>query len=140
MLSFVHVVERRGERSLRDADHLRADSDASFVERLDGDLVSLAGFAEDVFLRHTAVFENQLTGRRRANAGLVFLLADAEAGEVALDEERGDAFVAGVRIRVREHDEHACLGRVRDPQFLSVEHPVIALVFRARRQREGVRP
>jgi hypothetical protein len=32
--------------SLREAEHLRADADAAFVEGLDGDLVALAGLAE----------------------------------------------------------------------------------------------
>ena len=82
------------ERALREADHLRADADAAFVERLDGDLVALADLAEDVRRRHAALLEQQLAGAARADAELVFLLADREPGEAALDEERGDAAVA----------------------------------------------
>ena len=43
---------RRGR--LGHAHHLRADADAPFVERLDGDLVALARVAEDVVLRDAA--------------------------------------------------------------------------------------
>ena len=51
LLALLHVCERGVERALRDADHLRADADASFVQRLDGDLVALADGAEHVFRR-----------------------------------------------------------------------------------------
>ena len=87
------------ERALRQADHLRADADASLVQRFDRDLVALADLAEHVRARHAAVLEQQLAGAARADAELVFLLADAEPGAAALDEERGDAAIAGVGIR-----------------------------------------
>ena len=64
------------ERALREADHLRADADAPFVQRLDRDLVALADLAEHVRARHAAVVEQQLAGAARADAELVFLLAD----------------------------------------------------------------
>ena len=97
------------ERALREADHLRADADAAFVQRLDRDLVALADLAEHVRARHAAVFEDQLAGAARADAELVFLLADREPGEPALDDERRDAAVAGGRIDRREDDEEVGL-------------------------------
>jgi hypothetical protein len=81
------------------ADHLRADADAPFVQRLDGDLVALADLAEHVGARHAAILEQQLARAAGADAELVFLLADGEAGKAALDEKRGDAAIAGVGIR-----------------------------------------
>ena len=93
------------ERALREADHLRADADAPLVQRLDRDLVALADLAEHVRARHAAVLEQQLAGAARADAELVFLLADREARRAALDEERGDAAIAGRRIDRREDDE-----------------------------------
>ena len=98
-LPLFRVGDRRVERAAREADHLRADADASFVERLDRDLVALADLAEDVRRRHPAVLEDQLAGAAGADAELVFLLADGEPGDAALDEERSDAAVAGVRDR-----------------------------------------
>src|SRR3712207_8826587 len=58
--------------------------------------------AEDVLLRHLDAVEDQLRRARRADAELVLLLADAEAGEVALDDEGCDPLVAGAR-RSEEH-------------------------------------
>ena len=62
LLPFLCVPYGMFERAGRQAEHLRADADASFVECLDRDLVTLAGFAEHVFLRHFAVFEDQFHG------------------------------------------------------------------------------
>src|SRR5439155_22094243 len=95
--------------------------------------------AEAVLLRHAAVLEDKLARRGGADAELVLLLADREAGEVALDQERGDSLVAGVGVRVGKDDEEAGLVRVRDPQLLAVEDPVIALVLGAAGQAERIR-
>ena len=119
-------------------DHLRADADAAFVQRLDGDLVSLADFAQHILLRHAAVFENQLAGGRGADAQLVFLLADGESGEIFLDHEGGDAFVSGRGIDGGEEDEDAGFLAVGDPELAAVENVVAALEFRAGLQRECV--
>ena len=109
------------------ADHLRADADAAFVQRLDRDLVALAGFAEHVLFGNTAIFENQFAGGRSADAELVFLLADGESGEVFLDEERRDALVARRGIDRGEENEEAGLLAVGDPQLAAVEDVVAAL-------------
>ena len=95
------------ERALRQTDHLRADTDAPFVERLDRDLVALADFANHVRLGNLAIVENQLAGGRRANPELVFFLPDLKSGEFALDQERRDAFVAGFGIHIGEKQEQA---------------------------------
>ena len=75
------------ERAARQADHLRANGDAALVQRLDGDLVAFAHLAQHVFLRHAAVVQDQFAGGGSAETQLVFLLADLEAGEIALDQE-----------------------------------------------------
>ena len=62
------------------------------------DLVALADLAEHVRARHAAILEEQLARAAGADAQLVFLLADREPGEAALDQKRGDAAVAGVGI------------------------------------------
>ena len=127
------------QRATGDADHLGADADPSFVQRLDGDLVALACLPQDVFLRHAAVFEDQLARGRRADAELVLLLPHREAGEVALDEERGDPLVTGVGVSVGEDDEDSGLEGVGDPQFLPGQRPVIALLLGAAGEGESVR-
>ena len=126
------------ERALRQAEHLRADADAALVERLDRDLVALADLAEHVGRGHDAVVEEQLAGAAGADAELVFLLADGEAGRAALDEERRDAVVAGVGIDGGEDDEEVGLVGVGDPQLAADERVGVAVVDGARLQREGV--
>src|SRR5688572_6684759 len=110
LLALTEVGDRRGERALGDADHLRADADAPLVEGVDRNLVSLTDRTKNVLCRYLAVVEKQLDGARRADAELVFLLADLESLEVALDDERGDAAITCRWIRVRENDEHSRLG------------------------------
>ena len=59
---------------------LRGDADAAFVEGFDGDLVAFADLAEDIGGGDAAVVEEKLAGGGGADAELVFLLADGEAG------------------------------------------------------------
>src|SRR6266849_3990448 len=83
------------------ANHLRAYGDTALVERLDGDLVAFSDLAHYVLARHAAVVQDQLAGRRGANAEFVLFLADLESRKIPFDEKRRNAAVsrAGVRIR-----------------------------------------
>src|SRR5439155_810622 len=88
LLALTGVGDGVIERATRQANHLRANGDPAFVERLDGDLVPLAHFTHHVLARHAAIVENQLARGRRAEAQLVLLFAYLEAGKAALDEKR----------------------------------------------------
>ena len=127
-----------------DTDHLRADADAAFVERFDGDFVAFAGLAKNVFFGHAAVFKNQFAGGRRANAELVFFFADGEAGEILFDQKCSDAFVSGRGIESGEEHEESGFFAVRDPELAAVEN--IVLPFKlgawsaARKRRSPNRP
>ena len=81
LLALAGVSNCRVERAARDADHLRADADAAFVQSFNRSLVALADFAQHVLFRHLAVFQNQFGRRRSANAELVFFLADRKPCE-----------------------------------------------------------
>ena len=61
-------------------------------------------------------------------------------GELALDEEGGDAAVAGLRVHVGEDDEQVGFVGVRDPELAPGEHEAVAVGHGARRQGEGVAP
>src|SRR4029079_16703450 len=98
LLPFLRIRDRVEQRPLREAEHLRADANPSFVERFDGRLVPLADVAEHVRLRHAAVLENQLARAAGANPELVLLLADRESRETAFDDERGDAAIARLGV------------------------------------------
>ena len=56
----------------------------------------------------------------------------------ALDEERGDAAVAGRRIDGGEDDEDVGLARVGDPHLAAAQHVGVAIALGPRRQRERV--
>ena len=139
LLALARVRHGMVQRAARQADHLRADGDAPFVQRLDGDLVALAHGADHVLLRHAAVVQNQLAGGRSANAQLVFFLAHLESRKLALDQKRRDAAVSGIRIGVGEQQEQSRFGGVGDPQLAAGEQKMVARIHRARGQRERVR-
>ena len=126
------------ERALRQADHLRANADAPFVERFNRHLVALADLAEHAGARDAAVFEQQFAGAAGADAQLVFLPAHRESRQLAFDEERRDAAIAGLRVHRREHDEEACLLAVGDPELAAVEHKPVRRFGGAGAQRKGV--
>src|SRR5687767_9335640 len=85
LFAFLRVSHGMIERALRQPNHLRADADASLVQRFDGDLVAAADFAEHVGPRDTTIFQQQLARAAGANAKLVLFLSNGEPGESALD-------------------------------------------------------
>ena len=46
----------------RHSRHLSANSDAPFIQRLNGNLVPFAHFAQNICLGYAAVFQNQFAG------------------------------------------------------------------------------
>ena len=128
------------EGALGEADHLGPDADPPLVERLDGDGVPASRFAQHVGGGDAAVVEEQLARAAGADAQLVLLLADLEAGRPPVDDERGDAAVAGLGVGVGEHDEDLGLVAVRDPELAPVEDVVAAVAGGPRRHAERVAP
>src|SRR5262249_19665063 len=127
------------ETRARDADRLRRDADAAAVERVHRDAETFARLAEEVLLRHARVLEQNLGRRRRADAGLLLVLADRDARRVARDEERADALrLRRARVGARVDDEHARDAAVRDPDLRAVQDPGVAVELRGRLQRGRV--
>jgi len=122
----------------RQPDHLRADADTPFVERLNGDLVAFANVAEDVCTRHPALIEEELARAAGANPELVLLPADRKAGGAPFDEKRRDAAIARGRVDVGEDDEEVGLVGVGDPEFAALNRVAVAGLTRAGLQREGI--
>src|SRR5208337_4575971 len=121
LLALLRILHREFPRTTRQADHLRTDADAAFVQRFYGDLVALTNFAEHIVLRHPAIFQNQFAGAGGADAELVFLLADGKAGKSLVHDERRDALVSCRRIDRGQQDEDAGFLAIGDPQLLAVE-------------------
>jgi hypothetical protein len=89
------VRDGRVERPASNAHHLGTDADAPLIERIHRHLVALARVTKHVRRWHPAAVEQQFTGAARADPELVFLASDSEAVEPALDDEGGNAAIAG---------------------------------------------
>src|SRR5688500_14271128 len=138
LLALFDVADGVVERTLRQTDHLGADADPPFVERFDRDLVAFSRLAEHVGPRDVTVLEQQLARTAGADPELVFLLADGEPGEAALDDEGSDAAVAGVRIQRREDDEDVRFVAVGDPELASGQREAVPGFRRARGESERI--
>ena len=85
-----------------------------------------------------AISKNEFAGAGGADAELVLFFAEGEAGGVLVDEEGGDAFVAGCGVDGGEDDVEACLFGVGDPELLAVEDVAVFVFGGAGLEREGV--
>mmetsp|Transcript_107946 Transcript_107946/g.300101 ORF Transcript_107946/g.300101 Transcript_107946/m.300101 type:complete len:273 (+) Transcript_107946:390-1208(+) len=139
LLPRANVPQRIVVGALGEANHLGADADAALVEEADGHLIPLADLAQHRARGHATGVEVQLAGRRGADAQLVLLLADLQAGVVALHHKSRDAAVRFRRIGIGEDDEEPRLHGVGDPALAPLENPVAAVLPGPRLQREGVR-
>src|SRR5690606_32536218 len=77
LLPLVQIAESVLESALSDAEHLRADADAAFVQGLDGDLVAPPRLPQHLVGADDAVVEDELAGAGGTDAELVLFLADA---------------------------------------------------------------
>src|SRR5579883_2992356 len=128
------------EGSAGKTDHLCADGNTAFVQSFDCDFVAFADFAQDVRFGDFAIVEDEFAGGRGANAELVFMAADAEAGEISLDEECGDAAISGGGIDGGEENEDARFGGIADPELAAVDQEFAILAAGGGGESEGVRP
>ena len=101
---------------------------------------ALADFAQHVLLGHLAILEHQFAGVGAAHAELVELLRRGEALHPLLDQERGDAARARVRIGLGIDDERLGNGPVGDPELAAVENVAVALFVGAQPHRHDIRP
>jgi len=67
----------------------RAETKASVVENVHGDLEALADLAEDVLDGHLGVFKEDLNGVGALDTKLALRLAGADAAKRLIDDERG---------------------------------------------------
>ena len=124
--------------SLRDADHLSADADPTFVQRLDSNLVAFSDLAQNIVFGNFAIFQDQFASARGPNTQLVLLFPDRETLKVPFHEESRNAFVPLIRVRVREHDKDAGFDRIRNPEFPAIKNEMIPFVHGAAGQRKRI--
>ena len=121
-------------RALRDPERLGRDARPRAVEDPHREPEALPLFAEEVPGRDGAVVEQELAGGGAADTHLLLQPRDGEAGRVTLDDERGDAVVAGARVGLREHRVEAGDARVRDEPLRPVQDILVALPPGRRRE------
>src|SRR5438876_10401292 len=109
------------------------------VERLHGDLESLALLAEPLLDRDGAIREVERHRGRAADPHLPFLLAEGEAGQVLLDEEGGDALGALARIDGHEDGDDVRVVAMGAPLLRAVQDVAIARADRRGPEARGVR-
>ena len=123
---------------MREPQHLGANADSAFVQSLDRDFVTFAGLSENVRFWNAHVLHDEFARAGGANAELVFFLAHGESGRFLLDNECGDAAVAGRRIDVREQDEDAGFLGIGDPKLAAINNVLVPAQFGARLHGKGV--
>jgi UDPglucose 6-dehydrogenase len=138
LLALLGVRDGGVERSLGDADRLRADHRAGVVEGLEGRAEAGALLADEPVGRDPAVVEVDLAGRRALDAELALLGADAEPGVVLVHDERRDALGALARVGAGHHGEVRVHRRPGDPHLGAVEDVGVAVAHGPGPHRRGV--
>ena len=123
------VLNRLFHGAFAEAQRLRRDSDTPAVEGLHGNLEALALTAQKVFLRHNAIFKNQVARRGAANAHLLFVLARREARERLLYDKGRNAPVALRLVGHGEYDERVGDVAVGDEALGAVQHVMVAFEY-----------
>ena len=93
--------------------------------------MALTNLAKKICGGDDAVGENKGTGGTAADTKLVFFFALREPGGAALDEERGEFFLACIRAvwdrALREDGEEIGEAGIRDPHLLAVQRVGLAV-------------
>src|SRR5207302_6522871 len=92
-LALERVATALVERAAHDSGRAGGDPGPRAIEGLHRDLESFAFAADQVLAGELDLLEEHVGGVGGALSELVLLLADAHAGEVARDDEAGDALV-----------------------------------------------
>src|SRR5439155_2409343 len=137
-LARLRILERVVGRALPDAECLSGDAWAGAVEDPHRDPEALALLAEEILGGNAAAVERELSGRRAGDAHLRLEPRDREARSVGLDDEGGDAGVAGLGIGLGTDGVEVRDARVRDEPLRAVEDVLVALAPRRRPHRRRV--
>ena len=87
LLAILGLGDALREARLADADRLRRDVDAAAFDNLARNLESLVQSAEQIFLGHAAIAQQDVDGFARAKAQHFVGVADGEARRVGVDDE-----------------------------------------------------
>ena len=126
LFALADVGDHHIHGGLHDAQRAAGQDEPFVVQAAHQDAGATAHFAQNVFLGYRAVLEYQLTGVGATHAQFVQFLVAAEAGEVALDDEGGDAPGSALGIGLGVDDVDVGIRAVGDPHLVAVEDVVVA--------------
>ena len=127
LLAGLYVIDSDLERAFRKAEGLCGNADTAAVQRIHGDLVAFAGFAQEVLFRDTAVGKDEFIGRAAADTHFLFLRAEGEAGRALFHDEGRDALAAERFVGHGEDDIGIGIVAVGDEHLGAVQHVFIAV-------------
>src|SRR5215470_2260498 len=139
-LALLRVGKRRLECALGYAGGLRGNTDAAAIKRRERDLVALAFLPDPIPDGNFTIGERKLGAGCRMDAEFLLFLADSETRSSLLHDERRDALLAFLRLRVDVHDRGVGCSAVRDPRLGAIDDVAIVFSNRLRPQRRGIRP
>src|SRR4029450_2237602 len=129
-LALLGVGEGVVEGALGDADGLGADGDPAVVQGPQGQREALALLSQAVGGRDPDVVADGLGGGRAADAELVLVLADLEAGHGVLENEGADAPGPGLGVGDQVCREELSERAAGDEPLGAVEEVVVAVADR----------
>mmetsp|Transcript_6592 Transcript_6592/g.16629 ORF Transcript_6592/g.16629 Transcript_6592/m.16629 type:complete len:326 (+) Transcript_6592:409-1386(+) len=129
-LALLGVLDGLLESTLRHTDCTGSHRRTSAVERTHGDLEALAFGTQAVGIGDHHVLEGDATRVRTALSHVDLLLAHRDTLPVTLHNEGGEA-AAGARtgIGARKHEEPAGHTRVGDPHFVTIQDPLVSILY-----------
>ncbi len=124
------IIQRRFISSLRHSQPQRRDGYAPAIENPHRVDEPVAFFAQQVFQRNLAVFEDELRRVAGAQAELVLFLARLESLCSFFDDESRKAVRMGCLVGHRNYHHNVGVMPVRAEGLRAVQHPLVALADR----------
>src|SRR6266568_4209234 len=132
LLPLARIRSSLAKRRLGHAERLRRHFQPPHVEHVEGDLVPLAGFAEQVLDRHPDILQHQRGGGGAFESHLLFLGAYRESLKTLLHQERGELFA----VDFGKYGEQVGKRRIRD-ELLGAVKDVVRTVGTQNRRGTG---
>src|SRR5262249_27034306 len=123
LMTLFRIFGRYSDQPLCTGNRADPKFEPADVENVEGNLMALAYFAQDVLDRHLRILKIDRAGRRSVEPHLVLLRGNRYAGKRPLHDEPGEL----VAIHLRKNDEDVGKAGVSDPHLLTVQDVVLAI-------------
>jgi len=134
------ILDRLVDAGADNAHRSGCDAEASVVQAAHRNLKAFPLLTQPVTGRHAHVLHVDPAGIAGPDAHFAFKRAGGEALPAALQDERGDAARALVRLRFGENEEPVGHVRQRNPHLLAGEDVFLSLANGTALERRNIRP